>query len=114
MVRDLFVVLFGSVTFAYFLLTVFPEPEPATIISPLVKTVEEVKGVIVGYPKTDLSEVVEKSLTGTRGTYAIVIKNLRTGEIYTRNETRIFEPASLYKLWVMGTVYKQVKAGTLI
>src|SRR3989344_1609980 len=60
-----------------------------------------------------LQEAVNESLMGTKGTYGIVIKNLKTGESFYLNESRIFEPASLYKLWVMATVYKQIEEGGL-
>lgn len=59
-----------------------------------------------------LAKVVQDSLKGTTGTYAIVIKNYKTGEKYTLNDHRKFESASLYKLWVMGTVFEQIKQGT--
>lgn len=56
-----------------------------------------------------LAKVVQDSLKGTTGTYAIVVENYKTGEKYTLNEHRKFESASLYKLWVMGTVFDQMK-----
>ncbi len=60
-----------------------------------------------------LKAVVENSLKDTKGTYGIVIKNLRTGENYLANEHRIFEAGSLYKLWVMAVVYNQIQSGEL-
>lgn len=60
-----------------------------------------------------LSRVITESLAGTKGTYAIAIKNLKTGEEYFQNEHLIFDTASLYKLWVMLTVYSQLKDGTI-
>ncbi len=60
-----------------------------------------------------LKAIVENSLQGTKGTYGIVIKNLKTGESYFANEHRVFEAGSLYKLWVMAVVYKEIQEGQL-
>jgi beta-lactamase class A len=62
---------------------------------------------------TELAAVVDKALTGATGTYSVAIKNLKTGESYYKNEHKSFASASLYKLWVMGTTYKQIKDGKL-
>jgi beta-lactamase class A len=58
-----------------------------------------------------LAKVVQDSLKGTKGTYSVVIKNYKTGETYAMNEHHKFESASLYKLWVMATVFEQIKQG---
>ncbi len=60
-----------------------------------------------------LKEVVDKALEGTKGTYGIVIQNLKTNEIYYANEHKVFDTGSLYKLWVMATVYNQIQNGQL-
>lgn len=60
-----------------------------------------------------LKTVVDKALEGTIGTYGIVIKNLKTGESYSQNEKMIFDTASLYKIWIMATVYRQIDNGQL-
>lgn len=60
-----------------------------------------------------LGVVVRQALLGSEGSYSIVIKQLKTGEYYYLNEHREYESASLYKLWVMATVYKQIQAGKL-
>lgn len=62
---------------------------------------------------SNLKEVVEKALVGTKGTYAVYIKNFKTNEEYKSRENDTFEPASLYKLWVMATTYQQIKEGAL-
>lgn len=64
-------------------------------------------------PQKSLNDVVENSLLGTEGTYGIAIKNLKTKESYYKNEHRTFESASLYKLWVMATVFDQLQKGLL-
>ncbi len=62
---------------------------------------------------TGLSAAVASALSGSHGTYAVVIKNLKTGESYTQNDQQEFESASLYKLWVMGTAIDQIENGNL-
>ncbi len=52
-------------------------------------------------------------LINASGTYAVVVKNFKTGESYTQNEHYVFQPASLYKLWVMGAVFAQKANGQL-
>lgn len=58
-----------------------------------------------------LKRAIENVLTDTQGTYGIVIKNLKTNETYYLNENRLFNPGSLYKLWVMAAVYDQIEKG---
>lgn len=60
-----------------------------------------------------LRGVVAEALAGTQGSYGIVIKHLQTGETFVWHEHQVFEPGSLYKLWVMGTVFAQIQNGTL-
>lgn len=63
--------------------------------------------------KNPLGDVVSVALNGAQGDYAVVIKNLKTGESYFSNENKSYETGSLYKLWVMAAVYKQIQDGTL-
>ncbi len=61
----------------------------------------------------DLKNTMEKAMEGSKGTYGIYIKNLKTGQNYTKNETKSFEAGSLYKLWVLLTAFKQIEGGSL-
>ncbi len=80
-----------------------------------------VTGKVAGVSKVDvktqkmtrLGEEVEKSLAGTTGTYSAIIKNFKTGEEYRRNGDRKYLSASLYKLWVMAAVFKEIERGGL-
>jgi beta-lactamase class A len=63
--------------------------------------------------KTFLKDAVDASLSGSKGTYAVAIVNLETGESYSINEHKVFGSASLYKLWVMGTAYEEIQQGKL-
>lgn len=60
-----------------------------------------------------LEDTVKKTLKGAKESYGIVVRNLKTEESYYINEHRVYEPASLYKLWVMATAFKQIEAGKL-
>jgi len=62
---------------------------------------------------TPLQKVVGKAMEGIKGTYTIVIKNLKTGENYFQNEDKAYEAGSLYKLWVMAAVYDKINKGEL-
>lgn len=60
-----------------------------------------------------LEDVVLRVIIETKGTYGIVIKNLQTGESFSRSEHRIFEAGSLYKIWVLATAFNQIEKGQL-
>lgn len=60
-----------------------------------------------------LEQIVIKGLEGTKGSYSIVIKNLKTGESYAQNEHKSYASASLYKLWIMGVVFQQIESGKI-
>jgi len=62
---------------------------------------------------SSLKREVEEALLGITGIYGIVVKNLKTGEAYYKNDHRIFEPGSLYKLWVMAEVFSQIQNGEI-
>lgn len=63
--------------------------------------------------KSSLGDTVLNILKDTRGSYAVVIQNLKTEENYSFNEHKVFDSGSLYKLWVMGEIYEQIKEGKL-
>ena len=60
-----------------------------------------------------LKNIVQNSLEGTKGSYGIFIKNLKTEEFYGLNEHKVYEPGSLYKIWVMAVVIDQIRNGKL-
>lgn len=108
---DFLMVILGSLIFAFFLHKLFPNKYiEATIISPVAESVRGISKIMGSFTSGGLESVVENSLKGTQGKYGIVIQNLKTGERYTQNENVKFASASLYKLWVMGALYKKVEA----
>ncbi len=88
------------------------------IVTPLVRDarVSTLTAVPSANPESnqDLARMIEDALGGSTGEYAVVVKNLTTGEKYTRQSDKNFEPASLYKLWVMATVFEQIANGKLV
>jgi beta-lactamase class A len=73
---------------------------------------------IVPSPKIQLTgvglkETVEEIISGNKSIFGIVIKNLHSGESYSMNEHVLFDTASLYKLWVMATIYDQIEKGRI-
>lgn len=112
---------FLGVSLLYFLVNIFTGKgiigSSDNIISPVVASIQEsvdnsVKNISTLF-STGLRDTVDTSLTGTTGTYAVYIKNLKTGEQYSLHENREFLSASLYKLWTMGAVYTQIEEGKI-
>jgi len=64
-------------------------------------------------PKSKLPQIAEEYLLSKKGEYAIVIKNLKTGESYFYNENKEFDSASLYKIWIMAVAFGKIKDGAL-
>ncbi len=85
------------------------------IISPLAKGSQAVLAVTQNLlpDNSGLKKVVDSSLEGSTADYAVVVINLKSGEEYFYNEHKKFESASLYKLWIMVTIYKWIEEGKL-
>lgn len=77
------------------------------LISPLSDIIENIPGI----PHSHLKETIEDSMNGALGDYAIVVKNLKTGESYSLDTHKVFDTGSLYKLWVMAVVYQDIRDG---
>lgn len=88
------------------LVNIKDQPIAARVFSPVKDTILENLPFV---DKPSLSEIVDSSLDKTKGEYSLVIKNLKTGKTYMRNENRVYKSASLYKLWVMATVFEKIK-----
>lgn len=93
-----------------FLLRSLQAQTPTKVLGKIVSPIgEDDKEEIVD--SKALAAIVQKSLEKTSGRYAVAIRNFQTGEEYYQDERLIFEAASLYKLWVMLTVFDQMNAG---
>lgn len=62
---------------------------------------------------TSLGSVVNEALKDTEGNYAVYIKNFKKGETIKLKEKESFDAGSLYKLWLVGAVFEQIKDGNL-
>jgi len=90
--------------------------DPGVVVTPISKTFEsiEIPFMRPRVPKIDsLHQTVQTILDESSGNYGVVIKNLKGNETYTYNEHQEFLSGSLYKLWIMATVYDQIKKGQL-
>ena len=81
------------------------------LIVPFIRVVNEVVRFSGG--SNNLKQTVTKALEGTEGNYAIVVKNLKTGESYYKDEGKKYSIGSLYKLWVMAEAERQIAGGQL-
>ncbi len=63
--------------------------------------------------KNMLKNLIQPFIENAESEYGIVIINLKTNESYFLNEERKFDTASIYKLWVMGEAYNQIKSGKI-
>lgn len=85
---------------------------PKNILSPLQMSTTQVLGVsATSY--TELNRIVENDLQGTNGVYGIAVMRFKDGKGYELDSHRVFNTASLYKLWVMGEVYEQINDGKM-
>lgn len=99
---------------AYFYLRALESNLTQKTISPIGKEpsfTQKVTQAII--PKSQLVKAIEKRLKDEQGTYALVIKNLKTNETFSLNENQQFTSASLYKLWVMATAYDKINQGVM-
>lgn len=99
------------------LLFIFTVLSFATLLT-LSKLLHSKESFISSFPLNFLSvpslkSTISDSLKDFKGKYALYIKNLKTGEEYQLNEGEIFEAGSLYKLWLMGAAFEEVKNGQL-
>jgi beta-lactamase class A len=90
------------------------ESSSTQILSPLPQITVNDSPTIKPTPKSqNLKNIIDHALINAKSTYGIVVKDLTTGESYAVGQHQIFEPASLYKLWVMSTVFDQIQKNTL-
>ncbi len=60
-----------------------------------------------------LEEAIENLLVNTEGVYGIYVQNFKTNETFEHQADLLFETASLYKLWILGESFRQIKSGVL-
>jgi len=64
-------------------------------------------------PENKLHKAMVNPLSGAKGKYSVVVKNLKTGEGESLYGDKTFEAGSLYKLWIMAEAFDQIRNGTL-
>ena len=64
-------------------------------------------------PFREMEEEVKKEVASDPGTWAVYVKNLKTGEVFSINPYHHFYAASLIKLYTMACAYEQRKRGEL-
>lgn len=116
-------ILIAAVALSFFIKTAHPNGEyvqadaenihPTVIPSPTISIQSVLSEQHHVAPSSALEQVVEDALNGTKGLYGIAIRNIKTGESYYKNEHQKFQSASLYKVWIMAVVYKQIAEGKL-
>ena len=86
----------------------------AKILGPIAAPIEKsVEAIHQTQESKELENIVLPIINKAKGKYAVAIENLKTGETYELNENEEFASASLYKLWVMALVFKNIKEGKL-
>lgn len=64
-------------------------------------------------PDSELQAIVEEVVGGLPGTWGVAVKKLDTGQFAVFNGDKQQVSASLYKVWVLGELFRQAKAGIL-
>lgn len=103
------IIFIGTISFLSFLN--LEKSDNSNILKPIGRFVE--KNLKTDKKSEELEKIIQKEIQDTEGTYAVTIKNLKTHEYYYYNEEKLFETASLYKLWVMGAIYEEIEKGNL-
>src|SRR3989344_7873043 len=73
----------------------------------------EVLPQLIPSKNDELGNIVEDIIKDSEGKYGVFIKNLKSNKTYSKNGNEVFKPASLYKVWVMGTVFEKIKEGKI-
>lgn len=102
----------GVLIFTVLLLRFLNISKQGSLISPNFK-IDFSQTFKFDFKSKGLSEIIQKNLFGQKGSFAIFIEDLESGEKYTYHESEIFPAASLYKLILVTAVLKEVEVGQL-
>ncbi|OGE38175.1 hypothetical protein A3F00_00705 [Candidatus Daviesbacteria bacterium RIFCSPHIGHO2_12_FULL_37_11] len=97
---------------ALFSALIFPRPkgEVKSLISPeFFKAINLTSTFSFASKSEGLSNIVGKNLEGKQGEYAVYIEDLNDGENYSLRSSDSFPAASLYKLYLMAAVLKEIE-----
>lgn len=106
--------LFSLLFVAYIAYSAGYKAQSTVIISPIPESGSSESVLAAQYVPEELKEnrlaaIVSNSLSGAPGEYSVYIKNLKTDEVYQKDANKSFESASLYKLWVMASVFQKIQ-----
>ena len=65
------------------------------------------------FESQNLSRIVQKNLEGKKGEYSVYIEDMGNGEVYTLGASDSFPAASLYKVYLLAAVLREVDKGNL-
>lgn len=78
------------------------------IISPILDSVAKGSQEVLSLFTKRVDEQIANSVAHSEGTYSVVVIDLKDNQTYSLNPDRIYNSASLYKLWVMAAVYQAI------
>lgn len=110
--------LFSLLFVAYIAYSAGYKAQSTVIISPIPESGSSESVLAAQYAPENLKEnrlaaIVSNSLSGAPGEFSVYIKNLKTDEVYQKDPNESFESASLYKLWVMASVFQKIQNSKL-
>lgn len=107
----LIILILAPITFWVYLNEFYPQAKPN---SDAFYTVPRKKPLFTNQKQqiqkqADLTKVIDLELAKLDGDYAVIVKDLTSKITYSKNETRAFASASIYKLAIMYKVYDAVE-----
>lgn len=108
-----------SITLCFGLLfTVFSNTSATEFISPVaeaseVPTLLPIQSISFENDTKELTAKISNILGKETEHFGVVVKNLKTSETIYMNENALFEPASLYKLWILSVAYTSIENGAI-
>lgn len=105
------ILFFGGISTFVFVQFISPQVEKKVLNASVTSAPTPSPTIVV--KEMNLDSIVEQALEGTKGKYSIVVKNLSSNQEYSRDSDRVFESASLYKLWVMAVVFQKIENGEI-
>ncbi|HSX39075.1 MAG TPA: serine hydrolase [Candidatus Saccharimonadales bacterium] len=107
----LFIILLIFLIFSVYYFNIRPVSNVVinNVTHPIVSAFQDLAKATINRP--NLETLLTPTLNNYDGNYAVAVKNLSTHETYYYNESRAYQSASLYKLWVMAVAYQQIQNG---
>lgn len=84
---------------------------PIAAAQPVSSSDQAVAAPVVAAESQSMQQIIDNF--GLTSTYSLYVKDLKTGQIAVANPDRVFESASLYKLFVANGIYQKIDSGQL-